>query len=160
LYRGPVISPAAKERIIGLVSSAEPEGRRILLDGRNIRTEAYPDGNLIGPTVIEASTTMKWYNEEIFGPILTILHAKTLDEALKIVDKKTSFSFFVCTYTLLVCSSFTVIVLGFLRLGELVTGPSNSKSISTTKRRLPSRLSIRKKHGTEVREPDAEKHRM
>jgi hypothetical protein len=80
-YRGPVISPAAKEGIIGLVSSAEPEGGKVLLDGRDITVEAYPDGNLVGPTVIEANTTVKCYNEEIFGPVPTILHAKILDEA-------------------------------------------------------------------------------
>lgn len=87
MYRGPVISPAAKYRILSLVSSAEPEGGKILLDGRDIKVEAYPDGNFVGPTIIQADTTMKCYHEEIFGPVLIILHAKTLDEALKIVNE-------------------------------------------------------------------------
>jgi malonate-semialdehyde dehydrogenase (acetylating)/methylmalonate-semialdehyde dehydrogenase len=85
--RGPVISPAAKARIIDLITSAEPEGGKILLDGREIKVEAYPDGNFVGPTIIEASTTMKCYHEEIFGPVLIVLHAETLDEALKIVNE-------------------------------------------------------------------------
>ena len=85
--RGPVISPFAKDRVIGLISSAEPEGGKILLDGRDIKVEAYPDGNFVGPTIIEANTTMKCYHEEIFGPVLIVLHAETLDEALKIVNE-------------------------------------------------------------------------
>jgi len=84
---GPIISPAAKERIIGLINSAEPEGGKILLDGREINVEAYPDGNFVGPTIIEANTTMKCYHEEIFGPVLIVLHANTLDEALKVVNE-------------------------------------------------------------------------
>lgn len=87
LHRGPIISPAAKERIIGLITSAEPEGGKILLDGRDIKVEAYPAGNFVGPTIIEANTTMKCYHEEIFGPVLIVLHAKTLDEALEIVNE-------------------------------------------------------------------------
>ena len=84
---GPVISPAAKDRILGLITSAEPEGGKILLDGRDIKVEAYPDGNFVGPTIIEAETTMKCYEEEIFGPVLIVVHARTLDEALKIVNE-------------------------------------------------------------------------
>ena len=87
LSRGPVISPAAKDRVIGLIGSAEPEGGKILLDGRDIKVEAYPDGNFVGPTIIQADTTMKCYHEEIFGPVLIVLHAETLNEALKIVNE-------------------------------------------------------------------------
>ena len=86
-YRGPVTSPAAKDRILGLISSAEPEGGKILLDGREIKVEAYPDGNFVGPTIIEANTMMKCYHEEIFGPVLIVLHAETLNDALKIVNE-------------------------------------------------------------------------
>ena len=87
VHRGPVISPAAKDRILGLITSAEPEGGKILLDGRDVKVEGYPDGNFVGPTIIEADTTMKCYQEEIFGPVLIVVHAKTLDEALKIVNE-------------------------------------------------------------------------
>lgn len=87
VHSGPVISPAAKDRIIGLISSAEPEGGKIHLDGRDIKVEAYPDGNFVGPTIIQANTTMKCYHEEIFGPVLIVLQAETLDEAIKIVNE-------------------------------------------------------------------------
>ena len=58
---GPVISPAAKQRITGLIASAEEEGGIIALDGRGYEVPGYPDGNWVGPTVIEATTTMRCY---------------------------------------------------------------------------------------------------
>jgi len=61
LPRGPLISPAAKERVIGLISSAEQEGGEICLDGRRIEVPDYPQGNFVGPTIIEANTNMKCY---------------------------------------------------------------------------------------------------
>lgn len=61
LISGPVISPTSKERILGLIASAEQEGGTIHLDGRGIKVEGYEHGNFIGPTVIEANTSMKCY---------------------------------------------------------------------------------------------------
>lgn len=61
VLRGPLISPAAKRRVEGLISSAEEQGGTIHLDGRNISVEGYPQGNFVGPTIIEATTEMKCY---------------------------------------------------------------------------------------------------
>jgi len=83
---GPVISPAAKERIVGLISSAEEQGGEILLDGRDIQVPGYPDGNFVGPTVIKADTSMRCYQEEIFGPVLSVLSVDTLDDAVEIIN--------------------------------------------------------------------------
>ncbi|EGO05182.1 hypothetical protein SERLA73DRAFT_118737 [Serpula lacrymans var. lacrymans S7.3] len=83
---GPLISPAAKQRVTGLISSVEEEGGKILLDGRNVVVPGYPNGNFIGPTIVEAVTTMKCYKEEIFGPVLVVLTADTLDDALDIIN--------------------------------------------------------------------------
>ena len=58
---GPVISPAAKQRIEGLIASCEEQGGQILLDGRNAHVEGYPDGNWVGPTLLEATTEMDCY---------------------------------------------------------------------------------------------------
>ncbi|KAL1951588.1 hypothetical protein VTO73DRAFT_737 [Trametes versicolor] len=84
---GPVISPAAKQRITGLIASAEEEGGVVVLDGRGFQVSDYPDGNWVGPTVIEATTTMRCYREEIFGPVLIVLKADTLDDALAIINE-------------------------------------------------------------------------
>ncbi|KAF9244562.1 methylmalonate-semialdehyde dehydrogenase [Melanogaster broomeanus] len=83
---GPLISSAAKRRVEGLIASAEEEGGRIHLDGRGISVPGYPNGNFVGPTIMEAATTMRCYREEIFGPALTIISADTLDDALDIIN--------------------------------------------------------------------------
>ncbi|KAF8445799.1 methylmalonate-semialdehyde dehydrogenase [Boletus edulis BED1] len=83
---GPLISPAAKNRVERLVSSAVEEGGSIHLDGRGIDVQGYPNGNFVGPTIIEATTTMQCYREEIFGPVLTVISADTLDDALDIIN--------------------------------------------------------------------------
>ncbi|KAK7059137.1 hypothetical protein VNI00_001763 [Paramarasmius palmivorus] len=83
---GPVISPAAKSRILKLISSAETEGGKITLDGRNVQVPGYPNGNFVGPTIIEADTSMTCYKEEIFGPVLTVIKADTLDDAVEIIN--------------------------------------------------------------------------
>jgi len=83
---GPLISPAAKSRVKKLIASAEQEGGRIHLDGRDVRVEGYPHGNFVGPTIVEAATTMTCYREEIFGPVLVVIRAESLDDALDIIN--------------------------------------------------------------------------
>ncbi|KZP10557.1 Methylmalonate-semialdehyde dehydrogenase [Athelia psychrophila] len=83
---GPLISPAAKARVEELITSAEKEGGKIHLDGRNTHVHNYPQGNFVGPTVIQATTQMRCYKEEIFGPVLTVIEADTLDDALEIIN--------------------------------------------------------------------------
>jgi malonate-semialdehyde dehydrogenase (acetylating) / methylmalonate-semialdehyde dehydrogenase len=84
--RGPLISPAAKKRVVGLISSVEEEGGRIHLDGRNITVTGYENGNFVGPTIVEAVPAMRAYQEEIFGPVLVTIMADTLDDALTIIN--------------------------------------------------------------------------
>lgn len=84
---GPVISPAAKNKIEGLIASCEEEGGKILLDGRGHKVDGYPEGNWVGPTVLEAKEGMKCHETEIFGPVLTVLHAETLQEAIELVNR-------------------------------------------------------------------------
>jgi len=83
---GPLISPAAKSRVTGLIASVEEQGGKILLDGRGIQVPGYPDGNFVGPTIVEADTTMKCYQEEIFGPVLVVIRADTIDDAVDIIN--------------------------------------------------------------------------
>ncbi|KAI9155664.1 Methylmalonate-semialdehyde dehydrogenase [Paramyrothecium foliicola] len=84
---GPVISPKSLQRIESLISSAEEEGARVVLDGRGYRPPGYPHGNFIGPTVIAGvKPHMKCYKEEIFGPVLVCLEADSLEEATKLIN--------------------------------------------------------------------------
>lgn len=84
----PLISPEAKERCERIISTAEAEGAKILLDGRGCKVPGYPNGNFVGPTVIAGVTPdMTCYKEEIFGPVLVCLEANTLNEAISLANR-------------------------------------------------------------------------
>ncbi len=82
---GAVISKAAKERIERYITEAEQQGATILLDGRGVKVAGKENGYYVGPTVIDNVTPdMKIAQEEVFGPVLSIMRANDVDEALKI----------------------------------------------------------------------------
>jgi len=84
---GPVISKESLARIHRLIESAKKQGATIALDGRGVQAPGYPNGNFIGPTVITGVTpNMDCYKEEIFGPVLVVLKAKDLDDAIRIIN--------------------------------------------------------------------------
>jgi malonate-semialdehyde dehydrogenase (acetylating)/methylmalonate-semialdehyde dehydrogenase len=84
---GPVISPQARRRIIGLLDSGVEQGATILVDGRDLVVKGYEQGNFIGPTLFSGVTPdMDIYTREIFGPALCVIEVETLDEAIGIVN--------------------------------------------------------------------------
>jgi len=85
---GPVITPESKARIERLIAKGAREGATVLLDGRGAKIPNYERGNFIKPTLLdnvppgsELSTT------EIFGPLLSLIHADTVDEAIGILSR-------------------------------------------------------------------------
>jgi malonate-semialdehyde dehydrogenase (acetylating) / methylmalonate-semialdehyde dehydrogenase len=85
---GPVVSKAAKERILGLIGRGVEEGATLALDGRDIGVKGYEGGNFIGPTVFtNVNTDMSIYKTEIFGPVLCVLETDSLDEAIALVNR-------------------------------------------------------------------------
>lgn len=89
---GPLRDKAKKERVIKYIESAVEEGARLLLDGRkDLKIVGdYPDTCFLGPTIFDNVTPdMKVCQEEIFGPTMGILRAKTLDEAIEICNEST-----------------------------------------------------------------------
>lgn len=82
---GSVISKSAKERIENYITEAEKQGAKILVDGRNFVVKGKEGGFYVGPTVIDFVTpNMSVAKEEIFGPVISIIRAKDVDEALAI----------------------------------------------------------------------------
>lgn len=82
---GAVISRSAKERIERYITEAEKQGAKILVDGRNATVEGKEEGTYVGPTVIDfVKPDMAVATEEIFGPVISIMRASTVDEALAI----------------------------------------------------------------------------
>jgi len=84
---GPLISCQALDRVSGLIDRGVSEGATLELDGRNIQVERYEKGNFVGPTLFSGVTTdMTLYREELFGPVLCVMHAATLDEAIALIN--------------------------------------------------------------------------
>jgi malonate-semialdehyde dehydrogenase (acetylating)/methylmalonate-semialdehyde dehydrogenase len=84
---GPVISVAAKQRILGLVEDGVKEGAKLELDGRNVKIAGYDKGNFIGPTIFSGVTPgMKIYTTEIFGPVMVIVAVDTLNQAIELIN--------------------------------------------------------------------------
>ena len=84
---GPVITKAAQERILGLIGSGEEQGARLAVDGRTVRVPGHENGFFVGPTVVDdVRPEMDVYREEIFGPVLSVLRADTVDEAIALIN--------------------------------------------------------------------------
>lgn len=84
---GPVISPAAKARVLKLIKQGIDEGAECLLDGSDFTVEGYESGNWIGPTMFnKVSTEMSIYKEEIFGPVLCCMESDSLEAAIELVN--------------------------------------------------------------------------
>jgi len=85
---GPVITRQSLERIEALIGKGGSEGATVLLDGRGARVPAYPRGNFIKPTILEGlAPESELSRTEIFGPVLSLSQAQTLDEALEILAR-------------------------------------------------------------------------
>lgn len=97
---GPVISQQARERTEGYIAKGVEEGARLLIDGRNMMVKDYPDGHYIGPSVFaEASPEMVICREEIFGPVMPVIRAKSLDEAIEMINERTDYGNTATVYT-------------------------------------------------------------
>jgi malonate-semialdehyde dehydrogenase (acetylating)/methylmalonate-semialdehyde dehydrogenase len=84
---GPVITSAHKEKIQGYISSAEKDGAKIVVDGRNPKVEGYDNGFFVGATLIDDVTpNMDSYQAEIFGPVLQVIRVKTMEQAMKLIN--------------------------------------------------------------------------
>ncbi|HEY4866219.1 MAG TPA: CoA-acylating methylmalonate-semialdehyde dehydrogenase [Candidatus Dormibacteraeota bacterium] len=84
---GPVVTREARDRIVGYIDSGERQGAKIRVDGRGLRVPGHENGFFVGPTVIdEVTTQMDVYRDEIFGPVLSVLRADTVDDAIRIVN--------------------------------------------------------------------------
>lgn len=84
---GPLISTAACSRVQGLIESGISQGAKLELDGRKPQVEGYENGNFVGPTIFSGvKPGMRIYDEEIFGPVLIILEADTLEQAIALVN--------------------------------------------------------------------------
>jgi malonate-semialdehyde dehydrogenase (acetylating)/methylmalonate-semialdehyde dehydrogenase len=84
---GPVVTAAAKERIVRLIGTGAEQGAELAVDGRGFTVPGHESGFFVGPTVIDkVRTDMDVYREEIFGPVLSVVRADTVDAAIELVN--------------------------------------------------------------------------
>lgn len=84
---GPVINRESRARIESLVETGVNEGAKVLLDGRNSRIAHYESGNFVKPTILDdVPATSTLADTEIFGPVLSLVHADSLDKALEFLE--------------------------------------------------------------------------
>ena len=85
---GPVITPQSKERVESLIGLGEKQGAKVLLDGRNSKIPKYESGNFVKPTILDdVPATSDLADTEIFGPVLSLVHADDMDEALAFLER-------------------------------------------------------------------------
>jgi malonate-semialdehyde dehydrogenase (acetylating)/methylmalonate-semialdehyde dehydrogenase len=82
---GPLVTKAHLEKVKGYVDLGVQEGAKLVVDGRNFRLQGYENGNFIGGCLFDHVTPqMRIYQEEIFGPVLSVVRAKDYDEAVRL----------------------------------------------------------------------------
>ncbi|MFC3453413.1 CoA-acylating methylmalonate-semialdehyde dehydrogenase [Amycolatopsis speibonae] len=84
---GPVVTEAARQRVIDSVTLGAEQGATVVVDGRDLRVAGHEGGFFVGPSLLDNVTAgMAAYREEIFGPVLGIVRVATLDEAIALIN--------------------------------------------------------------------------
>lgn len=84
---GPVISQDAQRRILGLISKGESEGAKVVVDGRGLTVEGHENGFWVGGTLLDhVNKDMTVYQQEIFGPVLSVLRADSYQQATDLIN--------------------------------------------------------------------------
>ena len=85
---GPLITSAQHAKVTEYVNQGVKDGADLVVDGRELRVEGYQDGNFIGPCLFDRVLPgMTIYDEEIFGPVLCIVRAESMEQAMRLIDE-------------------------------------------------------------------------
>ena len=96
---GPVITPESKQRIESLIGKGMSEGAEVLVDGRSASISGYERGYFVRPTVLDnVDPRSEIAGTEIFGPVLSLVHVQTVDEAIEVVNNS-SYGNMACLFT-------------------------------------------------------------
>lgn len=85
---GPLITRAHQEKVKGYIDSAEQDGASIIVDGRQVQVAGYEQGFYVGATLIDhVKPSMLSYKEEIFGPVLQVVRAQSMEAAMQLINE-------------------------------------------------------------------------
>jgi malonate-semialdehyde dehydrogenase (acetylating)/methylmalonate-semialdehyde dehydrogenase len=85
---GPVITPQSKKRIESMIELGVGEGAKAIVDGRNAKVANHESGNFVSPTVLDGlPVNSELAHTEIFGPVLSLIHANSIDEAMEFLKR-------------------------------------------------------------------------
>ncbi|MFW8591111.1 CoA-acylating methylmalonate-semialdehyde dehydrogenase [Glaciecola sp. 2405UD65-10] len=84
---GPLISCQHRDKVSAYLASAEQQGAKIVVDGREAKVKGFDNGFFIGATLIDGVTPdMDSYKAEIFGPVLQVIRVDTMQQAMQLID--------------------------------------------------------------------------
>jgi len=84
---GPLVTKEHLEKVKGYVDLGVKEGAKLVVDGRDIKLQGYENGFFIGGCLFDNVTkNMRIYNEEIFGPVLSVVRVKDFNDAIKLIN--------------------------------------------------------------------------
>jgi len=85
---GPVVTCAARDRIVGYIDGGITAGAALVVDGRKPRVPGHENGFFVGPTLFDRVTPeMAIYRDEIFGPVLVVVRTESLADAIALVNR-------------------------------------------------------------------------
>jgi malonate-semialdehyde dehydrogenase (acetylating) / methylmalonate-semialdehyde dehydrogenase len=84
---GPLVTQVHRDKVAGYIDAGEAAGAAVVVDGRQVEADAEGEGFFLGPTLFDHVTPeMSIYQDEIFGPVLSVVRAESYDEALELVN--------------------------------------------------------------------------
>lgn len=84
---GPLVTAVHRDKVASYVDAGEREGAKLVVDGRNPKVDGASNGFWLGPTLFDHVTpNMSIYNDEIFGPVLSVVRVKSYDEGLSLIN--------------------------------------------------------------------------
>src|SRR6476620_12770407 len=84
---GPLVTKAHRDKVSSYIDSGEAAGAKVVVDGRDVAARGGEEGFWLGPTLFDDVTPdMDIYREEIFGPVLSVVRAESVDEAIALIN--------------------------------------------------------------------------
>ncbi len=84
---GPLVTEVHRDKVASYIEIAEKDGATVVVDGRDVKPDGEPGGFWLGPTLIDrVPTSSKVYQDEIFGPVLSVVRVQSYEEGLELIN--------------------------------------------------------------------------